>query len=323
MSVSCFKGEQYTIDDYDKAFSAYQINNIPLGNSPLINVSWIHNDEFILLERQNNVPIMQYGVCTDVDFIINIPSFDEQSIQAFLNHPEGVNQGFLVAPKQKVYWLFKENVKSMNFALKLDAVRRYLTESEIDHFVEKAYFNKRLDIKVDNLKQISFLGSQLINKSDKGDLTVEEANIELERIAMQTLLLPEIDTTFRRNNSSKTFTRALNFIRENYAKKIAIAEIANYANTSVRNLQYLFKAEINKTPLQFLNHVRIYHFHLSLEHTRAISVAARKCGLSHMGRVSVFYKGLFGMSPSQYLAQNSSTDLLSWHSDKELLSYIK
>ncbi|MEW6996886.1 helix-turn-helix transcriptional regulator [Colwelliaceae bacterium BS250] len=322
MDVSCFSGQQYSINEYDEAFSAYQITNIPLGKCPLIDVNWIHNDEFIILERQNNVSMMQYGVSTDAEFIINLPSYNKQAMDAYFSHGESTNQGFLATPNQDCYWNFKAHVKTINFSLKVDAIKRHLTENEIDCFIEKAKFNKRVDLSFENLKKVSYLTSQLIQKSLTNNLSSEEANSELERIAMYALLLPELETTFRRSRSKGTFTNALDFIRENYKRKISVTDIANSANTTVRSLQSWFKSELNKTPVEYLNLVRIYHFHLLLQNSRSISESARMCGLTHMGRVSMCYKAIFGISPTEFLATSKPSDLLSWDKDKKLLKFI-
>ncbi len=94
-------------------------------------------------------------------------------------------------------------------------------------------------------------------------------------------------------------------IRERLAEPITIADIAIEIGFSLRAIQRGFIQHRGVTPSEFIRKERLLRAHADLvaadsSKTLVADVAAR-WGFGHLGRFSVQYKSVFGMSPSETL----------------------
>lgn len=99
----------------------------------------------------------------------------------------------------------------------------------------------------------------------------------------------------------QTLRRALDYIDDNVARDIGLADIAEAVHVTPRTVQYLFRRHLETTPLQYLRQVRLHRAHEDLvaasrtEDTVA-GIAAR-WGFAHTGRFAVQYRQTYGQSP--------------------------
>lgn len=98
------------------------------------------------------------------------------------------------------------------------------------------------------------------------------------------------------------FRRAVRCISECFTDPITLIDIARWANTTPRTLQFAFKREIGVSPMQYVRELRLgYARHLLLTGKDGLSVGdiAELSGHCHFGRFSTAYKSRFGESPSE------------------------
>lgn len=97
---------------------------------------------------------------------------------------------------------------------------------------------------------------------------------------------------------------AARWIKENYDKTISVAEAAESASMSKRNFQRRFKCEFGMTPLEYLVHARFEIVQKMLRTTDLpIEKIARRCGIRDGNRLGRVFKERYGMSPTQFRAQ--------------------
>jgi AraC-like DNA-binding protein len=94
--------------------------------------------------------------------------------------------------------------------------------------------------------------------------------------------------------------RALAYIEARSSEPIRMSEVAQAAGTSVRMLQYGFRAHRGYTPTEFLRSLRLAAARRRLLSGEAASITevALESGFSHFGRFSGLYRSVFGESPS-------------------------
>jgi transcriptional regulator GlxA family with amidase domain len=110
------------------------------------------------------------------------------------------------------------------------------------------------------------------------------------------------------NASIVTTTRRVResarWIKENYSKPISVAQAAESASMSKRNFQRRFKCEFDMTPLEYLLRARFEVARNMLRTTNVpVDKIARRCGLGDGNRLGRLFKKRYGMSPTQFRAQ--------------------
>jgi transcriptional regulator GlxA family with amidase domain len=117
------------------------------------------------------------------------------------------------------------------------------------------------------------------------------------------------------------------WIKENYSNAISVAKAAESAAMSKRNFQRRFKFEFGMTPLEYLLRTRFEVVCSMLRNTDLpVDKIARRCGMGDGNRLGRLFKERYGMSPTQFRAQQHfesedrwSTSEEVWHSATETL----
>lgn len=106
--------------------------------------------------------------------------------------------------------------------------------------------------------------------------------------------------------TSRTVSRAVDFIEQNLAADISVAQVADHAEISVRTLQNQFAKDLQQTPTNYIRNRRLERARTDLADASPTSGAsvtsiATRWGFNHLGRFAMLYKSRFGESPSQTL----------------------
>ncbi|MBL3601792.1 MAG: helix-turn-helix transcriptional regulator [gamma proteobacterium endosymbiont of Lamellibrachia anaximandri] len=107
------------------------------------------------------------------------------------------------------------------------------------------------------------------------------------------------------------FNTAINLIDKQIMDPLSTSDLALQIGTSPRSLQYAFQKNIGVTPLQYILHRKLHAIRIELQrsfsdtHTNVASIAMLY-SMTHLGRFSLNYKGLFGEPPSATLKQTNA-----------------
>ncbi len=122
-----------------------------------------------------------------------------------------------------------------------------------------------------------------------------------------------IDSSVSRDQSGeiisyngKILKEATAFIRENCRKPIRSEDVAKHLSVSVRTLQRITSEELECTPTSLISMVRLREAAEFLKNRRGnVSEAAFEFGFNDPGYFSRQFKQHFGVSPTDYLTQDS------------------
>jgi len=93
------------------------------------------------------------------------------------------------------------------------------------------------------------------------------------------------------------------YINQNYAEKIALAEIAKAASVSEREASRCFKKNIGQSPIEYLIKYRLNQSKkLLLETSMTITDICQQCGFSDSAYFGKVFRKSYGMTPSEYRA---------------------
>jgi len=97
------------------------------------------------------------------------------------------------------------------------------------------------------------------------------------------------------------------YVLEHLAEPIQLDAIAAAAHASRRTLYRAFEEILNDTPQQFVRRLRLHRIRHDLagdaERACTIALVANQWGISELGRMSGWYRELFGERPSETLAR--------------------
>ncbi|MDR4494001.1 MAG: helix-turn-helix domain-containing protein [Nitrospirales bacterium] len=116
------------------------------------------------------------------------------------------------------------------------------------------------------------------------------------------------------NVHARIVERARGYILEHLAEPISLDDIAAAAYTSRRTLARAFADILDDTPQTYVRRLRLHRIrhHLAGDAERACTIAlvANQWGMSELGRMSGWYRELFGERPSETRAhaRNSETE---------------
>jgi len=91
------------------------------------------------------------------------------------------------------------------------------------------------------------------------------------------------------------------YVHKNYMDNISLTELASVTHLSISALERRFKKYLNKTPIQFINGVRLENARrLLVETNLSIATVASDTGFTDHSYFSRQFRCLFGMLPSEF-----------------------
>lgn len=122
---------------------------------------------------------------------------------------------------------------------------------------------------------------------------------------MPTNVTPEPTARDRLDDRPPLLRRAIAYIESNVEEDIALADIAASVHVTPRALQYLFRRQLDITPMEYLRRVRLDHAHRELlasdPSTTTIGIVSARWGFAHTGRFASMYRKAYGRNPSDTL----------------------
>lgn len=101
--------------------------------------------------------------------------------------------------------------------------------------------------------------------------------------------------------SNKYVNAVTDYINRNYALPLTLEELAKVVNMSKQGLISAFKRSIGKTPIEYLNLVRLQNSKELLKNTdNSVGEIAELCGFSNVYYFSNIFKKHIGISPNTF-----------------------
>ncbi|MFD2167548.1 helix-turn-helix domain-containing protein [Thalassotalea euphylliae] len=323
-NIQRFSCTQVPLEDYDRAFAEFDLANIADNGGATLDVNWLYHQGIAVVERFSDSIVSQHGKSVESAFSFVLPSPNRHSFNAFYQHNDDDYQSFLVTPGDYAHWQFAGGTPSLTLAIDADMAQHLLSESELMILLERGRSIRRNAIEQSALQETSQRFTQLINQPFQQPANTALLSNQITQAASELLnmVCEQMTSNVKIDSRSRVLARAVEYIKAYYHQPFMIGDVANHAHTTVRNLQYIFKAQLNLTPLQFLKQYRLYKFHCFLPRHRTVESAAHAAGFKHMGRASAAYKHWFGFSPSKRQADNTDAKFFSWLSRSESRLFI-
>lgn len=318
-----YKGQHIPLTDYDDAFSPFEIENIPLeSQETTLDVSWLSLNGFSVIQRKTKGDILQYGRSLDNALTLFMPSEESCSVNNFVSTAKQNTSSFIVNPGDRDRRVMTGDSRNIVMALEINSLKNLLSQQELNQLLDAGSSIQKAALNLNELQYVSHQFSGLFNKNNQfDDFTIGK---NLEHTVFKTLMLLNLSKNKKRQNPpvQQTLNKAIDYIKHKYMQQVTVGEIAEHSHTSVRNLQYIFKAKLGMTPLAFMRCYRLYKFHGLLGQFYTIKEAALNCGFMHIGRTTQIYKNTYGITPSQQLLLGEKSNFFGWLSHHPVKRYI-
>lgn len=137
--------------------------------------------------------------------------------------------------------------------------------------------------------------------------TVKEQGNIIETFSMLLEFLCHLSQEYRSNsgtelksNMPEVVEKALNYMAENYAEKLSLAQIAENCYCSVTYLSKLFKQHMGCTVYDQLTHYRIINAKRLLREGKTVADTCYECGFNDSSHFIKIFKVLCGLTPFEY-----------------------
>ncbi|MDF2826386.1 MAG: AraC family transcriptional regulator, partial [Mycobacterium sp.] len=115
----------------------------------------------------------------------------------------------------------------------------------------------------------------------------------------------ELTATEGNGAKAALLRKAIAFIDDVAHRDISVVDIAAHVNMTPRGVQYMFRRELDCTPMEYVRRVRLNHAHADLiaatPDVATVSQIASRWGFAHKGRFARHYRQAYGESPHETL----------------------
>lgn len=123
----------------------------------------------------------------------------------------------------------------------------------------------------------------------------------LEQIIRRLIMDSFLESVNQQSSKSQKLVILQKYLDENYAKPISISDMCNISNYSPSRLRTIFREELNSSPVQYLQSLRLKHAELLLTETDvSINYIAAKIGYSNTTYFCRLFRASYHMTPSEY-----------------------
>lgn len=161
-------------------------------------------------------------------------------------------------------------------------------------------FKNRISLPPETMMKVNELSMQMFHEQQNRGTGWR---FMMKMLFMQILCI--ISRTFEKHssesNETQEITLIIRYLNEHYAQKITLETLAARFGKSVPTLSRLFQATLNKSPINYLIHLRLEKAAAALRFTSSsITDISFQCGFSDSNYFSKMFLRQFGISPRDY-----------------------
>ena len=144
---------------------------------------------------------------------------------------------------------------------------------------------------------------QFILESDNNIPGTKEVIEGMELVICHQLIrnLLEVSYSGRQITDRLEVNKAVNFMKANFSADLTVERIAGEVDMSVAHFSRVFKQELGRTVIDYLNEIRIKAAKkMLLNETASITEIAHRCGFNSLSYMSTCFSDYNDLSPSDY-----------------------
>jgi len=312
VEIKTYTGQRLSYFDLAQSIRCVDLISTPLEGDAALDIELVDFGPLLIIKRVNHsaaIEDIQFGKHT---LACQLPSADADSIESFLSLPGGDRYNPFQMAGEQARWLVPNHAAYFHIQFDQRWLKQVLGTQAMKDYQElcKAPSRRAYDESV--FVQASMAAQRAMDAAqDALKTNIPLTKSQLEALASNILLpcimsdIEEIKVSTRQ----KILSKAMDYIQEHHQKPIRLAEIASTVSTSVRNLQMIFKQELNMSPSKYIQQFRLHRFRHHLATSSSVTEAAYGSGFKHLGRLTEQYAKVFDRYPSEDLSSPSNMAL--------------
>lgn len=302
--VKAHSSSQYTYFDLIQSFPCLELIPTPVVGDSILHMVLVDFGPFVISKRKNSVSTIEQITFNANTVAIQLPAASQDELKRYQALP-GADEHCAFQPAgAQVQWLIPENLWLYQIQIDQRWMERVLGKQALKDYQElcraasrKAYDTCVLATVSERLEIALQMGMQ----AQKNQQTFQQSQLMsmLSDILMPCIMSDIADVKV--STRHKILSKALSYIQDNHGQVIRLEELANFASTSVRNLQIVFKQELGVSPTRYIQQYRLHRFRHALTQANSVSEAAYQSGFKHLGRLTEMYAKVFAKTPSAHL----------------------
>lgn len=175
---------------------------------------------------------------------------------------------------------------------------RFVTKNHASFSAIKKFYRQITEV-FDASKAASFHGEQLSTDDPACQLQLKASILQILAVLARTgALLPAPHNTDHRIEIVKN---TITYMKEHFAEKIYISDLAGLVNMNEQYFCRFFKKIIGKSPIAYLNDLRMKQASRLLKETSlSVTDICMECGFNNLGNFMRIFKNTYGITPLQY-----------------------
>lgn len=228
-------------------------------------------------------------------FYINNQSYNLNENDILIVNSNNIHSG--KAEKNSIYQCILFNLNIFEIMHEDNFYKQYipaLTDSSLE-------FVPYIDANVNDYQSIRHIVKLIIEKNNVNNTFYVRGCLMqlLNELANLSLIIKANSVSYHKNINS--LKKVIDYMQKNYQHKISIKELAKISNFSQQYFCEYFKKNINETPVDFLNMIRIRAAtQLLLKTDMRIIDISYETGFNNFSYFSKVFQKITGLSPSKY-----------------------
>lgn len=309
--IKTFKLQGLSNLKFVQALPCLNLISTPLIGDSSHDLNIVDIGPVVMLRRCNHASTIEDAFVKPHTLAIQLPIPDKSVIQRFQELPGGDSHSPFQMPGARSQWFIPQDLPMLHLHIDRRFLSQVVGEQAKRDYLELCNAQSRKAYDANVLMQASLALERAMEVAENLHVQKKKMNYQIASGLVGDIFLPLIKSDLcemKVSTRQKILSRSLDYIREHFNLPIRLSNIAEASSTSMRNLQIVFKQELDISPNRYLQQFRLHRFREQLMKSSSVSEAAYACGFKHLGRLTELYAKAFERNPSADLMVKSSLD---------------
>jgi AraC-like DNA-binding protein len=278
-----------------------EITSTPLNGNTCLDICIADFGPMVILSRHNHGPAVEDAILGVNTVAIQLPVPNKEMVERFQGLPGGGGHSPFQMEGARFQWVIPQDFPVMHLHVDKRLLLKVIGLEAMKDYQELCNAHSRRAYEAQALLQSSEALAHALTLGREYSKQGKELDVTQVMSLLSDIFLPLVRSDLvevKPSTRQKILIRTLDYIRDNFRQPIRLADLAGASSTSIRNLQIVFKQDLDLSPNSYLQQFRLHRFREQLTVSGSVTEAAYSCGFKHLGRLTEQYAKVFECNPS-------------------------
>ncbi len=299
--IKTFEGQRLSYFNVARSFHCLDMVSTPLNGDTYMDLSLVDLGPVVMMHRINHGPAVEDTVPAQDTLAIQLPLARKEVVAQFQDLPGGGGHSPFQMAGARSQWLIPQGLPMLHLHVRHSLLEQVMGREAMTDYQELCNAHSRKAYDPIAIMQASGALERAITLAFEYKKNGSELTQNMVASLLEDIFLPLTGSDLievKPSTRQKILSRSLDYIRDNFKLPVKLADLAEASSTSVRNLQIVFKQELDVSPNKYLQQFRLHRFRERLTVSSSVTEAAYSCGFKHLGRLTEKYTKAFNRNPS-------------------------